>query len=50
MEQLEHIIFNSIETLRSNKKQPNEETIYNIVKKEFPEVTIEQLKERLKYI
>ena len=47
MEQLEDIIIKSIETLRISKKQPNEETIHSIVKKEFPELTVEQLKEQL---
>lgn len=47
MEQLDEIIINSIETLRNNKKQPNEEAIRNVIKKELTEVTSEQLKERL---
>ena len=37
MEQLDEIIFNAIESLRNNKKRPNEDT----------PVTMEKLKERL---
>lgn len=47
MESLENIICNTIETLRSNKKQPNEDSIHNAIIKEKPSITIEQLKEQL---
>ena len=50
MEQLEEIIIKSIETLRSSKKQPNEEAIHNVIKKDLPEVSMDKLKERLNHL
>ena len=50
MEQLEEIIIKSIETLRSSKKQPNEEVIHNVIKKDLPEVSMDKLKERLNHL
>ena len=50
MEQLEEIIIKSVETLRSSKKQPNEEAIHNVIKKDLPEVSMDKLKERLNHL
>ena len=50
MEQLEESIIKSIETLRSSKKQPNEEAIHNVIKKDLPEVSMDKLKERLNHL
>ena len=47
MEQLENDICNIIESLRNNKKQPNEDSIYNAIIKDKPSITTEQLKEQL---
>ena len=47
MEQLDNIIYSSIEKIRSCKKQPNEDTLFNNIKNELPEITIDQLKDRL---
>ena len=49
MEQLDKLIFITIESLRNNKKQPNEDTIYTIISKELSSITKEQLKERLTF-
>ena len=50
MEQLEEIIIKSIKTLRSSKKQPNEEAIHKVIKKDLPEVSMDKLKERLNHL
>ena len=47
MEQLDELIFNAIESLRNNKKQPNDYTIYATINKDLRSVTMEQLKEQL---
>ena len=47
MEQLDERIFNTIESLRSNKKPPNDYTIYATINKDLTSVTMEQLKEQL---
>ena len=50
MEQLDDIIYSSTEKIRSCKKQPNENTLFNIIKTELPEITIEQLKDWLTFL
>ena len=47
IEQLDKIIFNVIQSLRNNIKQPNEDTIHTTIKKGLTSVTMEKLKERL---
>ena len=47
MEQLDTLIFNAIESLRTNKKQPNEDTLFTTISKELTLLTKEQLNERL---
>ena len=47
MEQLDELIFNAFESLRNNKKQLNEDTIYGRISKDLTSVTMEKLKERL---
>ena len=44
MEQLNEPIFNAIESLRSNKKHPNEDTIYVTINKDLTSVRIEKIK------
>ena len=36
----EETIFNAIESLRNNEKQPNEDTIYATINKELTSVTM----------
>ena len=47
MKQLDELIFNSIESLGNNKKQPNENTIYATSNKDLTSIITKQLKERL---
>ena len=47
MEQLDELIFNAIESLINNNKQPNDYTIYATISKDLTSVTMEQLKEQL---
>ena len=48
MEQLDSHIFNAITKLRNNKKQPNENSIYNYILKTVESLTTEQLENRLR--
>ena len=48
MEQLDSHIFNAITKLRNNKKQPNENSIYNYILKIVESLTTEQLENRLR--
>ena len=47
-EQLDSHIFNAITKLRNNKKQPNENSIYNYILKTVESLTTEQLENRLR--
>ena len=47
-EQLDSHIFNAITKLRNNKKQPNENSIYNYILKTVESLTAEQLEDRLR--
>ena len=48
MEQLDSHIVNAITKLRNNKKQPNENSIYNYILKTVESLTTEQLGNRLR--
>ena len=48
MKQLESHIFNAITKLRNNKKQQNENSIYNYILKTVESLTTEQLEDRLR--
>ena len=48
MEQSDSHIFNAITKLRNNKKQPNENSIYNYILKTVESLTTEQLENRLR--
>ena len=48
MEQLDTHTFNAITKLRNNKKQPNENSIYNYILKTVESLTTEQLEDRLR--
>ena len=48
LEQLESHIFNAITKLRNNKKQLNENSIYNYILKTVKSLTTEQLEDRLR--
>ena len=48
MKQLDSHIFNAITKLRNNKKQPNENSIYNYILKTVESLTAEQLEDRLR--
>ena len=41
MEELDEIIFNIIESLRNNKKEPNEDTRYATINKDLTSITME---------
>ena len=41
MEELDELIFNIIESLRNNKKEPNEDTRYAATNENLTSVTIE---------
>ena len=45
--QLDELIINTNKSLRNNKKQPNEDTIYGTINKDLTWVTIEKLKKQL---
>ena len=47
MEQLDSHIFNAITKLRNNKKQPNENSIYNYILKTVKSLTAKQSEDRL---
>ena len=47
MEQSDSHIFNAITRLRNNKKQPNENSIYNYILKTVESLGTEQLEDRL---
>ena len=49
MEQLDELIFNTIEALRNNKNQPSEDTTSEdaTINKDSTSVTMEKFKERL---
>ena len=47
MEQLDELIFNTIEALRNNKNQSSEDTTYATINKDLTSVTMEKFKERL---
>ena len=47
MEQSDSHIFNAITRLRNNKKQPNENSIYNYILKTVESLATEQLEDRL---
>ena len=40
MEDLHELIFNIIESLRNNKKEPNEDTTYTTINKNLTSITI----------
>ena len=48
MEQLGSHIFNAITKLQNNKRQPNENSIYNYILKTVESLTTEQLEDRLR--
>ena len=48
MEQLDTHTFNAITKLRNNKKQPNENSIYNYILKTVESLATEQLEDRLR--
>ena len=48
MEQLDSHIFNAITKLRNDKKQPNENSVYNYILKTVESLTTEQLENRLR--
>ena len=48
MEQLGSQIFNAITKLQNNKRQPNENSIYNYILKTVESLTTEQLEDRLR--
>ena len=48
MKQLDSHIFNAITKLRNNKKQPNENSIYNYILKTVESLTTEQLENRIR--
>ena len=48
MKQLDSHIFNAITKLRNNKKQQNENSIYNYILKTVESLTTEQLEDRLR--
>ena len=47
MEQLDNLIYDTISTLRSNKKQPNENAIYSLISSKLESLSKDQLEERL---
>ena len=47
MEQLGNLIYDAISKLRSNKKQPNENTIYSLISSNSKSLSKEQLEEPL---
>ena len=47
MEQLDNLICDTISTLRSNKKQPNENAIYSLISSKLESHSKDQLKEQL---
>ena len=48
VKQLDSHIFNAITKLRNNKKQPNENSIYNYILKTVESLTAEKLEDRLR--
>ena len=52
MKELDSYIFEAIHQLRSSKKQPNENTIFNLLLEKLEAIAInkEQLTERLNYL
>ena len=50
MEQLDNLIYDTISTLRSNKKQPNENAIYSLISSKLESLSKDQLEERLSYL
>ena len=50
MEQLGSLIYDTISTLRSNKKQPNENAIYSLISSKLESLSKDQLEERLSYL
>ena len=50
MEQLDNLIYDTISTLRSNKKQPNENAIYFLISSKLESLSKDQLEERLSYL
>lgn len=47
MKQLDEFTYNAIESLKNNKEQPNEETIYATTNKNITSITMIHLKEIL---
>ena len=47
MEQLDTLIFDVIVKLRNNKKQPNENNIYNLILKDYKSLSKKKLGETL---
>ena len=47
MEQLDNLIYDTVSTLRSNKKQPNENAIYSLLSSKSESLSKDQLEERL---
>ena len=50
MEQLENLIYDTISTLRSKKKQPNENAKYSLISSKLDSLNKDQLEERLTYL
>ena len=47
MEQLDNLIYDSIITLRSNKKQPNKNVTYSLISPKLESLSKDKLEERL---
>ena len=47
MEKLDNLIYDTISTLRSNKKQPNENAIYSLISSKLGSLSKYKLEERL---
>ena len=50
IEQLDNLIYDAISTLRSNKKEPNENAMYSLISSNLNSLSKEKLEKRLNYL